>query len=175
MGQRAAVSQPRRILKQMLRSRWDATPLPVTTGECKFRKPLWCRRSNYSYPNSVNSLTILRASQFIQPDGQYVGGGGSKPFSNYQAPSGFSPWQLLTQPTQGGTLNPYTAYVQPVLNQQNFNSHVASRSTACRRCGGYDAPARPAWRSTAAGMDWSIPDRFQIYLQPISGRLGKRI
>ena len=78
--------------------------------------------------NSVNSITNhygLSSSQ--NPLANPAAGGGSKPFNNYQPPSGYSPWQLLNQPTQNGTLYPYTAYVQPALNQQNFNSHVSEQ------------------------------------------------
>ncbi len=33
----------------------------------------------------------------------------------------------MQAPTNNGTLNPYTNYVQPMMNQQNFNSHVSEQ------------------------------------------------
>ena len=42
-------------------------------------------------------------------------GGGDKPFSGYQAPSGYSPWQQLNAPTDNGTINPYSAYIRPAI------------------------------------------------------------
>ena len=48
----------------------------------------------------------------------------SKPFSGYQVPSGYSPWMALYAPTANGTLFPYVSYVQPSVQQQNFNLHV---------------------------------------------------
>jgi len=54
-------------------------------------------------------------------------GAAPKPYSDYQPPSGYSPWQLLNQSTQNGTVNPYTTFVQPAIQQQNFNSHMSEQ------------------------------------------------
>ena len=120
--------------------------------------------SNYAYPNSVNSITNPyglpnSASPLANPSA----GGGSKPFSNYQSPNGFTPWQLLNQPTQGGTLNPYTAYVQPVLNQQNFNSHVSEQINGVQTMQrGYGA-GTPGSEVNTGGNGLVNPQIFQNY------------
>ena len=56
----------------------------------------------------------------------------NKPFSDYQPPSGYSPWLLMNQQTNNGTISPYTAYVQPALNQQNINAHVSEQINGVR-------------------------------------------
>ncbi len=51
-----------------------------------------------------------------------------KPFSGYQPPSGYSPWQqLYTSRRNNGTVSPYVNNVRPALEQQNFNSRVGER------------------------------------------------
>ena len=78
---------------------------------------------------SVNNLETrfgLNSPQYPTMVGPSAGPA-AKPYSNYQPPSGYSPWMNLYQPTNNGTIDPYTAYVQPALNQQNFNAHVSEQ------------------------------------------------
>jgi hypothetical protein len=121
--------------------------------------------ANYTSNNSVNSITNQyglpnTSNGFSNP----VAGGGAKPFNNYQPPSGYSPWQLLNQPTQNGTLNPYTNFVQPALSQQNFNAHVSEQingvQTMQRNYGG-----TPGQEINVGGSSGLVnPQIFQNYL-----------
>ena len=120
--------------------------------------------NNYAYPNSVNSITNpyglgSSANSSANPSAANL----TKPFSNYQAPSGFSPWQLLNQPTQGGTLNPYTTYVQPVFNQQNVNSHMSEQINGVQTQQRYGA-GTPGMEVNAGGNGMVNPQIFQNYL-----------
>ena len=63
-------------------------------------------------------------------------GPAAKPYDNYQPPSGYSPWMNLYQPTNNGTISPYTAYVQPALKQQNFNPRAGETNFT-------DTPQKP--------------------------------
>jgi len=120
--------------------------------------------SNYGYPTSVNNITNpygLPSSS--NPMANPSAGGVSKPFSNYQAPSGFSPWQLLNQPTQGGTINPYTAYVQPVMTQQNVNSHLSEQINGVQTQQRYGA-GTPGMELNTGGNGLVNPQIFQNYL-----------
>jgi len=78
------------------------------------------------YIASNNGSDIAR--QYGLPPVSNIGADtGGKAFSNYQAPSGYSPWNNLTLPTNNGTTNPYTAYVKPAMDQQMFNSHISEQ------------------------------------------------
>jgi hypothetical protein len=44
-----------------------------------------------------------------------------KPFSHYSPPPGTSPYMMLNASTADGTVNTYTAYVRPALDQQREN------------------------------------------------------
>ncbi len=52
--------------------------------------------------------------------------GGPKPFSGLTVTSspGFSPWMYLYRKTGNGAIDPYFAYVQPALQQQQFNQQI---------------------------------------------------
>jgi hypothetical protein len=120
--------------------------------------------SNYFNNNSVNSITsqygLSNPSNGFNNPGA---GGGVKPFSNYQPPSGYSPWQLLNQPTQNGTLNPYTNFVQPALSQQNFNAHVSEQINGVRTMQrGYGGASGP--EISVGGNGLVNPQIFQNYL-----------
>lgn len=55
-------------------------------------------------------------------------GGGAKPFSDYQRPTGYSPWMnLYNTPTNNGTVSTYTNNVQPQFQQQQYNQQTAER------------------------------------------------
>ena len=62
------------------------------------------------HPNPMNQAGL---GGMTNPYSNPSAGAAAKPYNDYQRPNGYSPWQLLNQPTQGGTLNPYTTYVQP--------------------------------------------------------------
>ena len=85
----------------------------------------------------------------LQDNGPVAGMGGnagySKPFSGYTPPNGYSPWMGLYQPTNG-SVDPYTAYVQPALSQQNFNAHVSEQIQGVRPMMPGYARRRPASR-----------------------------
>jgi hypothetical protein len=68
----------------------------------------------YTPPNSQG--TGYPVSTYNTPTG-----GITKQFSNYQPPSGYSPWNNLYLSTANGTINTYTAYVKPMVQQQNIN------------------------------------------------------
>ena len=62
-----------------------------------------------------------------------VTGGSQKPFSDYQRPSGYSPWMgLYSTPTNNGTVNPYYSTVQPNMQQQQYNHAVAEQIQGVR-------------------------------------------
>jgi len=126
--------------------------------------------NNYSYPNSVNSLTNPYGVPGTSFPLANPAAGGSKPFSDYQPPNGFTPWQLLNQPTQGGTINPYTSYIQPVYNQQNINTHVSEQingvQTMQRGMGLYT----PYTEMNTGGNGLVNPQIFQNYIYNPAGR-----
>jgi hypothetical protein len=88
--------------------------------------------------------------------------GGNKPFNNYQAPSGYSPWSLLNQQTNNGTISPYTAYVQPAINQQNFNSHISEQINGVQTMRGYGA-GTPGMEVNSGGNGLVNPYNFINY------------
>ena len=53
-------------------------------------------------------------------------GGAAKPFSDYQRPNGYSPWQsLYATPTNNGTVSTYSSSVQPQMQQQQYNAQFS--------------------------------------------------
>jgi hypothetical protein len=89
-------------------------------------------------------------------------GGGAKPFSDYRAQNGFTPWQYLNQPTQNGTVSPYSAYVRPTLDQQNFNSHVSEQINGVQTQQRYGA-ATPGMEVPLGGAGLVNPQIFNNY------------
>jgi hypothetical protein len=92
----------------------------------------------YAAPRAAQATPVTTANNYVVANNgtatnrQYgvpsaPGFDPSKPFNNYQAPSGYSPWNNLTLPTNNGTTNPYTAYVRPAMEQQTFNSHISEQ------------------------------------------------
>jgi hypothetical protein len=79
--------------------------------------------------SSSNTSVAAIANQYGLGYSTPAGNGASvsKPYSNYTPPSGYSPWMSLNQSTNGGTISPYTAYVRPQLDQQNFNARVSEQ------------------------------------------------
>ena len=62
------------------------------------------------------------------PANPITAGGPPKAFNDYRPPSGGSPWNYLyTSNTNNGTVSPYMNYVQPALQQQNFNAHISEQ------------------------------------------------
>ena len=95
--------------------------------------------------NSVNSITSRYGLGASDPMMNPSAGAG-KPFSNYTTPNGYSPWQNLYLPSANGTISPYTSYVQPALNQQNFNAHMSEQINGVRT-GGYYGSGTPGMES----------------------------
>jgi len=122
------------------------------------------------YPNSVNSVTNPYGLSNTSMPTANPSVGGSKPFSNYQAPTGFTPWQLLNQPTQGGTINPYTAYVQPTLNQQNVNSHLSEQINGVQTMQRNFGYGTPGVEMNTGGNGLVNPQIFQNYIYNPMGR-----
>jgi hypothetical protein len=92
------------------------------------------RAPNVSQYTSNNTVAALESQYGVAPGGQ-VGasaGGANKPFNGYTPPSGSSAWNNLYLPTANGTQNTYTNYVQPALNQQNFNTHISEQINGVR-------------------------------------------
>ena len=56
----------------------------------------------------------------------------------------------MNQQTNNGTISPYTAYVQPAISQQNFNSHVSEQINGVQTMQRAYMAARPMWRLTRA-------------------------
>jgi len=122
-----------------------------------------------NYPYSMNSVTNpyglpSTSNPMVNPSA-----GTAKPFNNYQAPNGFSPWQLLSQPTQNGTVNPYTSYVQPVLSQQSVNSHLSEQINGVQTQRGYGA-GTPGMEMNTGGNGLVNPQIFQNYIYSPMGR-----
>jgi hypothetical protein len=60
-------------------------------------------------------------------------GGAQKPFSDYQRPSGYSPWMnLYNTPTNNGTVSTYSSSVQPQIQQQQYNRQMAEQIQGVR-------------------------------------------
>jgi hypothetical protein len=60
-------------------------------------------------------------------------GGAPKPFSDYQRPSGYSPWMsLYNTPTNNGTVSTYASSVQPQIQQQQYNRQMAEQIQGVR-------------------------------------------
>ncbi|MGO9109956.1 MAG: hypothetical protein ACLP9L_12050 [Thermoguttaceae bacterium] len=130
---------------------YPATPVTPTAG-------------NYgsNVPTSVSQLSArygLSNSQNTTLDPM----GGGKPFSGYTPQNGFTPWQYLNQPTQGGTINPYTTYVQPALNQQNFNSHLSEQINGVQMQQRLEGIGTPGMETNFGGNGLVNPQIFQNY------------
>ena len=99
------------------------TPLPPT-----YRRPATGSQSGYR-PTSRGS--VLQPNQQIRrPEG--IGGSMlaapqaavEKPFAGYRPMSGVSPYMNLFRRDNGGTLDNYTSFVRPELDQRRLNQQV---------------------------------------------------
>ncbi len=88
--------------------------------------------SNNPFVNANPTLGTLESRYGVaQTQSPYGAGspsaGGNKPFNGYAPPSGYSAWNNLYLPTNNGTQNPYTNYVRPAMDQQQFNMHISEQ------------------------------------------------
>ncbi len=118
--------------------------------------------SNFTNGYSANALTAQYGLPPIATPS--VGGASSsKPFNGYQPPSGYSPWMALNASTNNGTLNPYTAYVQPAVSQQNFNSHVSEQINGVQTMQRNLNSGTPGTEVNVGGNGLANPQIFQNY------------
>jgi hypothetical protein len=83
----------------------------------------------------------------------------TKQYSNYQAPSGSSPWNNLYLPSNNGTTNPYSAYVRPNMEQAAVNAHISEQINGVQMqqrmyyqgTGGFEQPVNGAGLANPAG------------------------
>lgn len=123
--------------------------------------PVAPRASDYSGQLSVTAI----ASQYGLGNNAapiMSAGGGAKPFSDYQRPNGYSPWNLLNQSTNNGTLSPYTAYVRPAMDQQMFNSHISEQINNVRTQQPYYS-GTPGVETNLGGNGLLNPNSVQVY------------
>jgi hypothetical protein len=90
-------------------------------------------------------------------------GGAAKPYSDYRPPSGYSPWNNLNLPTNNGTVNPYTNYVRPAMDQQTFNAHVSEQINGVQTMQRYGA-GTPGMEVPMSGPGLANPQIFQNYM-----------
>lgn len=125
------------------------------------RKPV----SGYGTRGVPTSPTMQRAGNLTanNPMTNPSVGGGSKPYSDYRAPSGYSPWLELNQRTNNGTINPYSQYVRPQVDQQNFNAHTREQINGVQTLQrGYGAET-PGMEVPMGGAGMANPNTFQNY------------
>ena len=115
---------------------------------------------NNSVSNITNPYGLNNSNPMLNPSASGV----SKPFNQYQPPSGYSPWQqLYTSPTNNGTVSPYINNVRPSLDQQNFNAHVSEQINGVQTLQrGYGAGA-PGMEVPMGGNGLVNPNTFQNY------------
>jgi hypothetical protein len=98
-------------------------------------------------------------------------GGGEKPFSGYQRPNGYSPWmRLYDTPTNGGTVSPYTATVQPAIQQQQYNQQVAEQIQGVRNTIVSPRAGTPGMEMPVNGAGLSNPYGSINYANPMGNR-----
>jgi hypothetical protein len=108
--------------------------------------------NNLTYQNSMDAYTRPYG---LTGQSTVAGPNSNKPFSDYRAPSGSSPWNNLYLPSNNGTVNPYTNYVRPAMDQQNFNAHVSEQINGVptlQRGYGAGAPGMEAPTTGGAGL-----------------------
>ena len=120
-----------------------------------------------NYTNNLNTSVSQITNRYglstpSSPMASPAAGGVAKPFDNYQPPSGYSPWLLLNQPTNNGTLSPYSAYVQPAMNQQNFNAHMSEQINGVPTMPRYGS-GTPGVETNMGGNGMANPAIFQNY------------
>jgi hypothetical protein len=128
--------------------------------------------NNLNYNNSMSNLTNQYGLGNLQNPmlNPSVGGTSNKPFNDYQRPTGYSPWQNLYLPSNNGTVDPYTAYVRPAMDQQNFNSHVSEQINGVRTRGYYGDTNTPGMEmNTGSGNGLVNPGIMRDYrLNPMN-------
>jgi hypothetical protein len=121
--------------------------------------------TNFTANNSVSSITNQYGLGGTAPNPMMnSSAGGNKPYSDYQRPNGYSPWQNLNLPTNNGTISPYTAYVRPAMDQQAFHSHVSEQITGVPSRGFYGSGTPGVEMNMGNGNGLVNPQLFQTYL-----------
>lgn len=119
-------------------------------------------------PTQAGEPQVQRAASWGLPPSSSIGlpaGGGNKPFSGQTVTSspGFSPWMLLNTRTANGTISPYFAFVQPALQQQEFNQRISlqlqSMPPPIQNPGGNSSPGF----ETPGGSGMADPQIFNNY------------
>jgi hypothetical protein len=118
-------------------------------------------RGSQGYSSNVPANPMLNTSV----------GGGDKPFSGYQRPSGYSPWmRLYDTPTNGGTVSPYSATVQPAMQQQQYNQQVAEQIQGVRNTMINPHAGTPGIEMPVNGAGLSNPYGSINYVNPMGTR-----
>ncbi len=137
-----------------------ATPMPATPSVSNY--------INNVTPTSVSQYTArygLPNSPNNTMDPMAAAGGGSKPFSGYTPPNGYTPWQSLYTPTNNGTLNPYTQRVQPQFDQLNFNAHTSEQINGVQTMQRAIYGGTPGVETNTGGVNGLVnPSTFQNYM-----------
>jgi len=106
----------------------------------------------YGLPNPSNPMSNPAASS------------GSKPYSDYRAPTGYSPWMELNQRTNNGTINPYSQYVRPQMDQLNYNARTSEQINGVQTLQrGYGAVTPGMEAPVGGGAGMANPNTFQNY------------
>jgi hypothetical protein len=121
--------------------------------------------SNYTTAanNSVNSITNQYGLPSTTTAMANIPGGANKPYSDYQPPSAYSKWNNLQLPSSNGTINPYTAYVKPVADQQSFNAHISEQINGVRTMQSGVGSGTPGVEVSVGGNGLANPNAFQSY------------
>jgi hypothetical protein len=135
---------------------YTGVPTPVAT-------PTPTVNNNYLGPSSISSITSRYGLGGLQ-NPMMNPSAGNKPYSDYQRPTGYSPWQNLYLPSNNGTVDPYTAYVRPAIDQQNFNSHISEQINGVQTRGYYYGSGTPGMEGNiGSGNGLVNPQLFQTY------------
>ena len=148
----------------------NAISPPVGGGSGQYAAPTAIAPpTTATYTNSPNNSVSGLTSQYGLTSPQYPTmanpstGTAPKAYDNYQAPSGYSPWMNLYQPTNNGTLSAYTAYVQPAQSQQNFNSRVSAQINGVQTMQRNYNSGTPGMEVNVGGNGMANPAIFQNY------------
>jgi hypothetical protein len=91
--------------------------------------------------------------------------GSPKPFSGFQAAPVISPYQAMYTNVNNGTLDPYNAFVRPILDQQRMDQQRLDQERSNSPSSSFSGGTMGGMQNVPGSSGLTSPQNFQYYRQ----------